>query len=98
MTDLEHKIKELLEKKITSLGYILYDLEYVKERKNHFLRIFIDSDEKPINLNDCETVNNGISDLLDAADYIKDQYYLEVSSSGERKEINRRNESNESNR
>ena len=98
MTDLEHKVKKLLEKDVTELGYILYDLEYVKEHKNHFLRIYIDSNKKPISLDDCEKVSNKVSDLLDTADYIKDQYFLEVSSSGERKELNRRNESNEINR
>ena len=35
-----------------------------------------------IDLNDCETVNNAITDILDSADYIKEQYYLEVSSPG----------------
>jgi len=98
VTDLEHKVKELLEKDVIDLGYILYDLEYVKEKKNHFLRIYIDSNKKPISLDDCEKVSNRVSDILDTVDYIKDQYFLEVSSSGERKELNRRNESNESNR
>ena len=35
-----------------------------------------------IDLNDCEKVNNGINDLLDNADLIKEQYFLEVSSPG----------------
>lgn len=35
-----------------------------------------------IDLNDCEKVNNSINDILDTADYIKEQYFLEVSSSG----------------
>ena len=70
----------------------------MKEKKNHFLRVYIDSDKKPISLDDCEKVSNKVSDLLDTVDYFKEQYFLEVSSSGERKELNRRNESNESNR
>ena len=98
MTDLENKVRKLIEKSITDMGFILYDLEYVKENKNHFLRVYIDNDKKPISINDCESVSNVVSDLLDTVDFIKDQYYLEVSSSGERKELNRRNESNESNR
>ena len=98
MTNIEAKIKQLIEKNITELGYILYDIEYVKERGNHFLRIYIDHNEKPISLNDCETVSNSISDLLDTVDYIEEQYFLEVSSSGERKRLKRRNEKNESNR
>ena len=40
--------------------------------------------DKPdgIDINDCETVNNAINDILDEADYIKEQYFLEVSSPG----------------
>ena len=45
------------------------------------LRIFIDKKDG-IDLNDCEKVNNEINDLLDGADYIKEQYFLEVSSPG----------------
>ena len=48
-----------------------------KNGKNYFLRIFIDKDTG-IDLNDCEKVNDGINDLLDKADYIKEQYFLEV--------------------
>lgn len=40
-----------------------------------------------IDLNDCEKVNNGINDLLDEADLIKEQYFLEVSSPGIEKVI-----------
>lgn len=62
-------------------GYELYDVEYVKEGKDYFLRIYIDS-EKGISLDDCEKVNNEITDILDESDYIKEQYFLEVSSTG----------------
>lgn len=71
----------LLQSKIEDLGYELYDVEYAKEGKNYFLRIFINN-ENGIDLNDCEKVNDGIMDLLDEADYIKEQYFLEVSSPG----------------
>ena len=52
-----------------------------KNGKNYFLRIFIDK-ETGIDLNDCEKVSNEINDLLDEADCIKEQYFLEVSSPG----------------
>lgn len=81
MANIEKKIEDLLTEKIENMGYELYDVEYVKEGKNYFLRIFIDND-KGINIEDCEKVNDGISDLLDEADYIKEQYFLEVSSPG----------------
>lgn len=81
MASVEEKVENLLQDRIKELGYELYDVEYAKEGKNYFLRIFIDN-EKGINLNDCEKVNDGIMDLLDEADYIKEQYFLEVSSPG----------------
>ena len=81
MASIEEKVETLLQSKITELGYDLYDVEYAKEGKNYFLRIFIDK-ENGIDLNDCEKVNDGIMDLLDEADYIRKQYFLEVSSPG----------------
>ena len=81
MTKLEEKVENLIKEKITNLGYELYDVEYAKEGKDYFLRIYIDS-KNGIDLNDCEKVNDAISDLLDEADYIKDMYFLEVSSPG----------------
>ncbi len=81
MANIEERVEELIKPKIENLGYELYDVEYAKEGKNYFLRIFIDKKEG-IDLNDCETVNNEIDALLDTADYMKQQYFLEVSSPG----------------
>jgi len=81
LAKIEDKVEKLVKEKIESLGYDLYDVEYSKEGKNYFLRIFIDN-PKGIDLNDCEKVNDGINELLDQTDYIKEQYFLEVSSPG----------------
>lgn len=81
MAKIEERVEELLKDKIENIGYSLYDVEYVKEGQNYYLRIFIDS-PKGIDLNDCEKVSNEINELLDQADYIKEQYFLEVSSPG----------------
>lgn len=81
MANIEEKIENLISKTINDLGYDLYDVEYVKEGKDYFLRIYIDS-EKGIDLDDCEKVSNSINELIDKEDYIKEQYFLEVSSSG----------------
>ena len=81
LANIEERVEKLVEGKINEIGYELYDVEYAKEGKNYFLRIFIDK-EDGIDLNDCEKVNNAIADLLDEADYIKEQYFLEVSSPG----------------
>ena len=79
MTNIEKKVEELIIGQVEKLGYELYDVEYTKEGKEYYLRIYIDS-ENGISLDDCEKVNNEITDLLDKADYIKEQYFLEVSS------------------
>ena len=81
LASVEEKIESLVEDKINNLGYELYDVQYVKEGKDYFLRIFIDKDDG-IDLNDCEKVSGEINNLLDEADYITDQYFLEVSSPG----------------
>lgn len=81
MANIEEKVEKLVEPIIEKIGYELYDVEYTKEGKNYFLRIFIDN-EKGIDLNDCEKVNDSITDILDEENYIKEQYFLEVSSPG----------------
>ena len=81
MANIEEKVEKLVEPIIEKIGYELYDVEYSKEGKNYFLRIFIDN-EKGIDLNDCEKVNDAITDVLDEKNYIKEQYFLEVSSPG----------------
>ncbi len=96
LNDLIQKIRELLTSNIINLGYELYDIEYVKENGEYYLRIYIDS-PKGISIDDCEIVSNSISDLLDQADYIKEAYFLEVSSSGERKKLKGVIDKNESN-
>ena len=81
MAKIEEKVEQLVKEPIEKLGYSLYDVEYVKEGPEYYLRIYIDK-ESGIDLNDCEKVSNEINEILDKADYIKEQYYLEVSSPG----------------
>lgn len=79
--NIETKVENLVEPIIQNLGYELYDVIYIKEGKDYYLRIVIDK-SNGIDLNDCEKVNNSINDVLDEVDYIKEQYFLEVSSPG----------------
>ena len=81
MSKIEKNVEELINPIVTNLGYKLYDVIYEKEAKDYYLRIFIDN-ENGISLEDCEKVNNAITEILDEKDYIKDQYFLEVSSPG----------------
>ena len=79
--NIEQKVEELLINQIIDLGYELYDVIYIKEGKDYYLRIVIDS-ENGISLEDCEKVSNSIDSKLDEVNYIKEQYFLEVSSPG----------------
>lgn len=81
MASIEEKVESLISKQIENLGYELYDVQYSKEGKDYYLRIFIDKKEG-IDLNDCEKVSEIINPILDNADYIKEMYFLEVSSPG----------------
>ena len=82
MSKIEENVENLIKEPIEKIGYELYDVQYIKEGKDFFLRVFIDKKQNGITIEDCEKVNNEITDLLDTANYIKDQYFLEVSSPG----------------
>ena len=68
------------------LGYSLWDVEYVREGADYYLRITIDSEEG-ITIDDCETFSRAIDPILDEADPIADSYHLEVSSPGLERDI-----------
>ena len=87
MPKIEKEIEKLLKEPIKREGYDLYDVQYVKEGKDYYLRIFIEKENDTITLNDCEKVNDLINPILDEKDIIKDQYYLEVSSTGIEKNL-----------
>lgn len=79
-------VSELLTPVICELGYEVWDIEYVKEAAEWFLRITIDSPDG-IDIEDCEKVHRAIDPVLDEADPIEDSYRLEVSSPGLEREI-----------
>ena len=59
----------------------LVDIEYVKEGKNWFLRVYIDKDGG-VDITECGEVSEQLSERLDEADPISEAYFLEVSSPG----------------
>ncbi len=59
----------------------IYDVEYVKEGSDWYLRCYIDK-EGGVTIDDCEAVSRALSDELDREDFIEDAYILEVSSPG----------------
>ncbi len=77
----EAKTEELLLPIAQKNDVEIYDVEYVKEGSEYYLRAYIDKPEG-VNINDCENVSRALSDALDGADFIPDAYILEVSSPG----------------
>lgn len=77
----EAKTEELLQPIAEKYGVDIYDVEYVKEGSDFYLRAYIDKSEG-VNINDCENVSRALSDVLDEKDFIQDAYILEVSSPG----------------
>ena len=77
----ETRTEQLLVPIVEKYGVDIYDVEYVKEGSDWYLRAYIDKPEG-VNINDCENVSRALSDVLDTEDYIEDAYILEVSSPG----------------
>ncbi len=84
------KIKDaaakLLEGFLTENALELFNVEYVKEGRSKYLRVYIDkpegSEEEYVSIEECEKVSRYLSDRLDEEDFIDENYILEVSSPG----------------
>ena len=66
---------------VEQAGCTLWDVEYIKEAGEWFLRVYIDR-EGGVDITHCEAVSRPLSDLLDEADPIQNSYTFEVSSAG----------------
>ncbi|MBQ8393514.1 MAG: ribosome maturation factor RimP [Clostridia bacterium] len=80
------KATEIAEPVARELGYTLWDVEYVKEGADWYLRYTIDSSDG-IGIEDCEKMSRAIDPVLDEHDFIEDAYHLEVSSPGLERDI-----------
>ena len=78
---IETRTEEVLAPIAEANGVEIYDVEYVKEGSDWYLRAYIDKLEG-VNILDCENVSRALSDKLDEEDFIDDAYILEVSSPG----------------
>ena len=77
----ESRTEELILPIAKQFGVEIYDVEYVKEGSDWYLRAYIDK-LGGVNITDCENVSRALSDKLDEEDFIEDAYILEVSSPG----------------
>ena len=62
-------------------GCELWDVEYVREGDQRFLRLYLDK-ETGVDINDCEAISRAVDPLLDEADPIAESYHFEVCSAG----------------
>jgi len=78
--EIMEKLTPLIENTLMRFGLIPVEIELIKENHRWFLRIYIYSTERDVNLDDCEKVSRSLSDFLE--ELIPFKYYLEVSSPG----------------
>ncbi|KGR92040.1 ribosome maturation protein RimP [Ureibacillus massiliensis 4400831 = CIP 108448 = CCUG 49529] len=80
------KVPSVIEEYVTpildELNLELVDIEFVREGRNWFLRVYIDTPEGGIDIDQCALVSEKLSVVLDEKDPIEQNYYLEVSSPG----------------
>lgn len=75
------KTEQLVQPILEQMNLQLVDVEFEKEGKNWYLRVFID---KPggVDIEECGQVSEQLSERLDQEDPVTVPYYLEVSSPG----------------
>lgn len=81
-------VRQLAQPVVESNGCELWDVEYVREAGQWYLRLYIDKDGG-VDILDCETISRAVSDLLDEADPIEESYTFEVSSAGAERPLKR---------
>lgn len=74
-------VEEMVQPYLNEHGFELVEVEYVKEGSNWFLRVFVDK-EGGIDIDDCGSISEYLSQKLDENDPIPTAYFLEVSSPG----------------
>ena len=82
------RVWELSEPLAKELGLSLWDVQFVKEGADWFLRVFIDKEEG-VTIDDCVDMTHVLSPVLDKEDPISQEYLLEVSSPGLERKLTR---------
>ena len=88
MAKVAEQVYGLIEPVVNSLGLTLWDVRFVKEGASYYLRVYIDK-EGGVTIDDCADVSRAIDPVIDEADPIDKQYYLEVCSPGVERELTR---------
>ena len=88
MSKITDEVWALAEPIVKEHGCELWDVEYVKEAGERYLRVFIDS-ENGVSIDQCEAVSRELDPILDEKDPIPDSYIFEVSSAGLERSLKR---------
>ena len=81
-------VRQFAEPVVQAHGCSLWDVEYVREGADWFLRLYID---KPggVDINDCEAISRAVDPILDEKDPVPDSYNFEVCSAGLERQLKR---------
>ncbi len=83
MSILTEKIENYIEPIVTDLGHRIVRVTFIGASKTRALQVMIERlDDKPVSIEDCESVSRAVSVALDVMNPIKNKYNLEVSSAG----------------
>ena len=88
MANIADTVTSLIKETVEAQGVSLWDVRFVKEGADWFLRIFIDK-EGGVSIDDCINVSHAIDPIIDEADPIECSYTMEVSSPGIERELTR---------
>ena len=66
---------------VEQFGCSLWDVEYVREGSERYLRLYIDKDGG-VDIEDCEKIHRAVDPILDEKDPIAESYHFEVCSAG----------------
>jgi ribosome maturation factor RimP len=81
MSKVTEVVADIVSPIVTAAGLELVDIEYIKEGREWFLRVYIDKDAG-VDIEECGLVSEKLSEKLDELDPIPHNYFLEVSSPG----------------
>ena len=81
MRSIGELVESLARPVVEGFGLTLWDVEYVKEGGQWYLRLYLDR-EDGVTIEDCEAVSRAMDPILDEKDPIAESYTFEVSSAG----------------
>ncbi len=88
MGKIENTVSEMARPVVEANGLELWDVEYVMEGGQRYLRVFLDGPEG-VTIDQCETISRLLDPMLDEADPIPDSYVFEVGSAGIERQLKR---------